>query len=55
MGERIRKFPTTFMKTTCSTSDVNNDIASRQELEGYPPEALFSILVISRALVIEML
>jgi len=48
----------TFMKTTCSNSDFNNNISSRQELEGYPlrpPEALLSILAISRALVIKML
>jgi hypothetical protein len=46
----IRQFPTIFMKTTCSNSDVSNDISSRQELEGYPPrppEALLSILAIS--------
>jgi hypothetical protein len=58
VGRRIRQFPTTFMKTTCSNSDVSNDISSRQELEGYPPrplEALLSILAISRALVIQML
>ena len=50
MGGRIRQFPTTFMKTTCSNSDVRNDISSRQELEGcplHPPEALLSILAIS--------
>jgi len=58
VGGRIRQFPTTFMRTTCSTSDVSNDISSIQELEGYslcPPEALLSILAISRALVIQML
>ena len=58
VGRRIRQFPTTFMKTACSNSDVSNDISSRQELEGYPlhpPEALLSILAISRALVISML
>jgi len=36
----------------------NNDISSRQELEGYPPQsptALLSILAISQALVIQML
>jgi len=50
VGGRIRQFPTTFMKTTCSNSDFSNDISSRQELEGYPPrppEALVSILAIS--------
>jgi len=55
---RIRQFPTTFMKTACSNSDVSDDISSRQELEGYPPrppEALLIILAISRALVIQML
>jgi hypothetical protein len=58
VGGRIRQFPTTFMKTTCSNSNVSYDISSRQELEGYPlrpPEALLSILAISRALVIQML
>ena len=58
LGGRIRQFPTTFMKTACSNSDVSNDISSRQELEGYPLrplEALLSILAISRALVIPML
>jgi len=57
MGGRKRKFPTTLMKKTCSNSDGNNDIASRQELEGYPPRppaALLSILAISRAIVIQM-
>jgi hypothetical protein len=47
-----------FHETTCSNSNVSNDIASKQELEGYPPrppEALLSILAISRALVIQML
>jgi len=56
VGGRKRKFPTTFMKTTCSNSNVSNDISSRQELEGYPPcppEALLSILAISQALVIQ--
>jgi hypothetical protein len=45
------------MTITLSNSDVSNDIASRQELEGYPPrspEALLSILAISRAVVIQM-
>jgi len=58
VGGKIRQFPTTFMKTTCSNSDVSNDISSRQELEGYPPhplEALLGILAISRAVVIQML
>jgi len=58
VGGRIRQFPTTFMQTTCSNSNVSNDISSRQEVEGYPPlppEALLSILAISRALVIQML
>jgi len=58
MGGRIRQFPTTFMKMTCSNFDGSNDILSRQELEGCPPrppEALLSILAISRALVIQML
>jgi hypothetical protein len=58
VGGRIRQFPTTFMKTTYSNSDASNDISSRQELEGYPlrpPQALFSILAMSRALVIQML
>jgi len=55
VGESKRQFPTTFMKKTCSNSDGNNDISSRQELEGYPPRppaALLSILAISQALVI---
>jgi hypothetical protein len=46
------------MKTTFSNSDVRNDISSIQELEGYPqrpPEALLSIVAISRAVVIQML
>ena len=46
VGGRIRQFPTTFMKTTCSNSNVSYDISSRQELEGYPlrpPAALLSI------------
>ena len=58
VGRRKRQFPTTFMRKTCSNSDGNNDISSRQELEGYPPrppEALLSILAISRVLVIQML
>ena len=57
VGGNIRPFPTTFMRTTCSISDVSNDISSRQELEGYPPcqEALLSLLVISRSVVIQML
>jgi len=58
VGGRTRQFPTTFMKKTCSNFDGNNDISSRQELEGYPPRppaALLSILAISRALVIQML
>jgi len=58
VGGSIRQFPTTFIKTTCSNSDVSNDISSRQELEGYPPrppKALLSSLAISRALVIQML
>jgi hypothetical protein len=45
------------MKKTCSNSDGNNDISSRQELEGYPPRppaALLSILAISQVLVIQM-
>jgi len=58
VGGRIRQFPTTLMKTTCSNSDVSYDISSRQELEGYPPrppEALLGSLAISQALVIQML
>jgi hypothetical protein len=58
VGGRIRQFPTTFIKTTYSNSNVSYDISSRQELEGYPlrpPEALLSILAISQALVIQML
>jgi len=58
VGGRKRQFPTTFKKKTCSNSDGNNDISSKQELEGYPPRppaALLSILAISRALVIQML
>ena len=54
-GERKLQFPTTFMKKTCSNSDGNNDISSRQELEGYPPATLLSILAISQDLVIQML
>jgi hypothetical protein len=58
VGGRKRQFPTTFMKKTCSNADGNNDISSRQELEGYPPRppaALLSILAISGALVIQIL
>jgi len=58
VGGKIRQFPTTCMRTTCSCSDVSNDISSKQELEGYPPrppEALLNILAISRAVVIQML
>jgi len=58
VGGRKRQFPTTLMNKTCSNSDGNNDISSRQELEGYPPRppaALLSILAISRVLVIQML
>ena len=58
VGGRKRQFPTTFMKKPYSNSNGNNDIASRQELEGYPPRqpaSLLSILAISRALVIQML
>ena len=58
VGETIRQFTITFIQTTCSNSDVSNDISSRQELEGYPPRppaALLSILAISRALVIQIL
>jgi len=58
LGGRKRQFPTTFMEKTCSNSNVSNDMSSRQELEGYPPRppaALLSMLVISRALVIQML
>jgi len=58
VGGRKRQFPTTCMKKTCSNSDSNNDISSRQEFEGYPPRppaALLSILAISWALVIQML
>jgi hypothetical protein len=58
VGGKIRQFPTTFMMSTCSSSDVSNDISSRQELEGYPPrpqEALLSILAISRSVVIQIL
>jgi len=55
VGGKIRQFPTTFMRTTCSSSDISNDISSRQELEGYPPrpqEALLILLAISRSVVI---
>jgi len=58
VGRRKRQFQITFMRKTCLNSDGNNDISSRQELEGYPPrppEALLSILSISRALVIQIL
>jgi len=58
MGGRKRQFPTTFMKKTCSHSDWNNDISSRQELEGYPPRppvVLLNNLDISRVLVLQML
>jgi hypothetical protein len=57
VGWRKIQFPTTFMKKTCSNVDGNNDISSRQELEGYPPRppaALLSIVAISRVLVIQM-
>ena len=47
------------MRTTCSNSDVSNDISFRQELESYhplrPPEAVLSILATSQAVVIQML
>jgi len=57
VGGKIRQFPTTFMRTTCSSSDVSNDISSRQELEGYPrpQEALLSLLAIYRFILIQML
>jgi hypothetical protein len=58
VGGRKIHFPTTFMKKTCSNSDSNNDISSRQELEGYPPRppaALLNILAISQVLVIQIL
>jgi len=58
VGERIRQFPTTFIKISYSNSDVSHDIPSKQEFEGYPsrpPEALLIILAISQALVIPML
>jgi len=58
VGGRKRQFPTSVMKKTCSNSDGNNDISSKQELEGYPPcppAALLSSLSISRALMIQML
>jgi len=57
VGGKIRQFPTTFMKTTCSSYDVSNVISSRQELKSYPPrpQARLNILAISRALVIQML
>jgi len=58
VGWRKSQFPTTFMKPMFSNYDGNNDISSRQELEVYPPRpptALLSILVISQALVIQML
>jgi hypothetical protein len=57
VGGRKWQFPTTFMKKTCSNSDGNNEISSREELAGYPPRppaALLSILA-SRALVIQIL
>jgi hypothetical protein len=37
VGGKIRQLPTTFIRTTCSSSNVSNDSSSRQELEGYPP------------------
>jgi len=58
MGGNIRQFSTTFMRTTYSSSDVSNDISSRQELKEYPlcpQEALLSILAISPSVVIQML
>jgi len=58
VGERIRQFETTFKKTTYSNFDVSNEISSKQELEGYPPrppEAILSILDISRDVVLPML
>jgi len=58
MGGCKRQFPTTFMKNIFSTSDGNNDISSRQEIEVYPPRPptpLLNILAIFRALVIQML
>ena len=58
VGGKIGQFPTTFKNTTCSNFDVNNNISSRQKLEGCPPrppEALLNILNISRAVVIQML
>jgi len=37
VGEKIKQFTITFMRTACSNSDVSNEISFRQELEGYPP------------------
>ena len=51
-GWKDKTISNNFDETTCSNSDVSNDIASKHELEGYPPEAPLSILAISRALVI---
>jgi hypothetical protein len=58
VGGRKRQFLTTFMKKTGSNFDGSNDIASRQELEGYPPRppaALLSSLDIYRAVMLHML
>jgi len=55
VGGRKRQFLTTFMKKTGSNFDGSNDIASRQELEGYPPAALLSSLDIYRAVMLHML
>jgi len=35
------------MKKTCSNFDGNNDISSRQELEGYPPRPPAALLSFS--------
>jgi hypothetical protein len=58
VGRRKRQFTTIFMRKTCSNSDGNSDISSRQELEGYPPRppaVLLSIVDISQALVLQIL
>jgi hypothetical protein len=57
-GRKDQTISNNFHEITSSNSDVSNDISSRQELESYPlrpPEALLSILDISRAVVIQML
>ena len=34
---KLRRIPTTSMKTTCSNFDVRNDVSSRQQVNSYLP------------------